>query len=85
MRSVEYLTRPEMKLYGAISLMLPLKVSYEYLECHGGHGAMVLWERAARNINLAGHGFLYQYIMSKVRILWPLCSVNPSSPTLNTH
>lgn len=74
-----------MKLYGAISLVLPLKVSYEYLECHGGLSEKALWERAARNINVAGHGFLYQYIMSDVHILWPLRSVTRSSPALNTH
>lgn len=72
MRSVKYLTRPEMKLYGAISLVLPLKVAYEYLEYRGCPGAMTLWERVARHINLAGHDFLYKSIKSDARILWPL-------------
>lgn len=76
MRSVRYLTRVEVKLYGAISLMLPLKVSYEYLETQGGSSFATLRQRVTDNIRLTGHHYLNNFVSSDLKILWPRHNVN---------
>ncbi|TQV91784.1 N-terminal fungal transcription regulatory domain-containing protein [Cordyceps javanica] len=72
MQSVEYLARQEMKLYGAISLTLPLKVSHEYLERHGGPAEVALCRRVMENIDLKGHYYLRNFVSSDHKLLWPL-------------
>lgn len=76
MRSVRYLTREEVKLYGAVSLMLPLKVSDEYLERLGGSSFTALRKSATQSIALTGHHYLNNFVSSDLRILWPMQNVN---------
>lgn len=76
LRSVRFLTREEVKLYGAISLMLPLKVSYEYLESLGGSNFTTLRKRVTQNIALTGHHYLNNFVSSDLKISWPGHNVN---------
>lgn len=81
MRSVEYLTREEMKLYGKISLLLPLKVAYEYLEDCQESRLAKLFESGAYNINRSGHYHLKTFLFSGCRVLHPMRPITCQYPT----
>lgn len=80
MRSVEYLTREEMKLYGKISLLLPLKVAYEYLEDCRESPLAALFESSAYNIHRTGHYHLKTFLFSDCRVLRPRCPITCKCP-----
>ncbi|KHN94419.1 C6 zinc finger domain protein [Metarhizium album ARSEF 1941] len=73
MKSVAYLTREDMKLFGATSLGLPLRVAYEYFEQQvGDTESAALSDRVMSNIHDKGYSYLRVFIESDAKILRPL-------------
>lgn len=69
MRSVKYLTQEHMKLFGATSLSLPVKVAYEYLQQCGEVSSRVLCESVVQHIKDKGYFYLTDFIQSDIKIL----------------
>lgn len=74
MKSVKYLTQEDMKLFGATSLSLPVKVAYEYLQQDGEPESGALCESVVRHIKDKSHFYLADFIQSDMKILAPFPS-----------
>lgn len=69
MNSVPYLTQDHLKLYGATSLSLPVKVAYEYLQQAGDPNSIALCDSTIRHIDHRGHFYLNTFLKSDMTVL----------------
>jgi hypothetical protein len=64
-QSIEYLMQDEMRLFGAISTMLPTRIAYQFLRCNHFYDRELLsWcERVIDGIRDRGYDYIAQYIL----------------------
>lgn len=72
LQSVQYLTQDDMKLFGATSLAIPVKVAYEHIKKAGDAKTFTLCEAALRHIRSKHYYYLSRLIEEDYAILRPL-------------
>jgi hypothetical protein len=83
LKSVEYLTRDDMKLFGPTSLCLPAKVAYEHVQQSGDPESTALCNNAIRYIAKKGLSYLNAFIQADFMVLRPLLQMHPESAERN--
>lgn len=74
-QSVNYLTRDDQKLFGAMSLVFPLRIAYEFLESHGDAQAWKVAQAALRRLASKGHVYLVTAVSRTNGVLRPLTAL----------